>query len=252
MINCQNITFSESLSHNRITKANTLLGDKVVKRILAFSLYLLGVNRKDISEIVNLPINTVKSNIKAILSDGIVAFEDRRQKKSTFLPIDKKDDISISTIMDNENFTLIVTPNIKIQIPSPNKLQLKTLVLTILNNGLMKTEQAAKILNLSTVHTNNLAKEIESTDINCLLDKRKGQSKEYIFNPEIKAELIQQYTLACICKQKTSGKALSQQLKERCQLDLSERSIRYHIEKLGLSHIKKTLPQLFTDLKKNS
>lgn len=251
MINCQNIKFSETLSHNRISSANKIFGEKVIKRILAFSLFLLGINRKDISEILNISLNTIKSNIKALHSDGITALEDRRQKKSTFLPV-KKDDTSISIVTNNENFIIKFGPNIKIQIPLKNILQLKTFIVTMLNNSLIKTKDAAEILNLSTVHTNNLAKKIESSDIDCLIDKRKGQTQEYLFKPEIKAELIQQYTLACICNQKTSGKSISHQLKERCELDLSERTIRYHIAKLGLSNIKKTLPQLIEDLKKNS
>jgi len=252
MINCQNIKFSENLSSNRISSANKIFGEKVVKRILAFSLFLLGVNRKDISEILDILLNTIKSNIKALHSDGIAVFEDRRQKKSTFLPVNKKDEISISMITDNENFIITIGPNIKIQIPLKNTLQLKTFIITMLNNGLIKTKQAANILNLSTVHTNNLAQKIESADIDSLIDKRKGQTQEYIFTPETKAELIQQYALACISNQKTSGKAISHQLNERCQLGLSERTVRYHIAKLGLSNIKKTLPELLKDLKKTS
>lgn len=250
MINCQNIRFSENLSYSRISSANKIFGEKVVKRILAFALFLLGVNRKEISEILAIPLNTVKSNIKALHSDGIAAFEDRRQKKSAFLPV-KKDDTSISMVTDNENFILTISPNIKIQIPLKNKLQLKTFILTMLNNGLIKIKETAKILDLSTVHTNNLAKKIESADINNLIDKRKGQAQEYIFKPEIKAELILQYTLACISNQKTSGQSISEQLKQRCQLDLSERTVRYHIAKLGLLNIKKTLPELLKELKKN-
>lgn len=251
MINCQNIKFSESLSHSRISSANKILGEKVIKRILAFSLFLLGVNRKNISEIIEIPLNTIKSNIKTLYSDGISAFEDRRQKKSTLLPV-KKDDTSISMDVDNENFIIKFGPNIKINIPLKNTLLLKTFILTMLNNGLIKTKNAAEILNLSTVHANNLAKKIEAADIDSLIDKRKGQTQEYIFKPEIKAELIQQYVLACISKQKTSGQSISHQLKERCELDLSERTTRYHIAKLGLSYIKKTLPQLVKDLKKKS
>ena len=49
---------------------------------------------------------------------------------------------------------------------------------------------------------------------------------------------------------KSSGNLLAKQLNKRCKLTLSERSIRYHIEKLGLSKVKKSLPQLISGLKK--
>ena len=252
MINCQNITFSQTLSNERIEKAYNLFGEKVVKRIIALSFYWCGVNRSQISEIVKLPLNTVKSCIRNLLSNGIVAFEDRRKKASSFLPIEKKDDISISLFSDNDNFIIKINSNIEIKIQQKNKLQLKILILTLLNNNLIDLKHAAKALNLSDVHVCNLAKAIESEDVNCLLDKRKGQTKDYKVNPEIKGELIQQFALASISKQKTSGKAISQQLKKRCQLDLSERTIRHHIEKLGLQKIKKSLPKMYDELKKNS
>lgn len=252
MINCRNITFSETYSKNRIQRATELLGEKVVKRILLFAFYLCGVDRTQISKIVELPLDTVKSVVKNIFAKGIATFEDRRKKVSTFLPIEKKDDIALSTLIDNDNCIIKINSNIQIKIQLKNKLQLKTLILTLLNNKLFDTKQAAQILKLSVVHTGNLAKAIESDDINCLLDKRKGQTTDYKIKPEIKAELIQQYTLATISKQKTSGKAISQQLKNRCQLDISERTVRHHIEKLGLPKIKKSLPKLYNDLKKNS
>ncbi len=252
MINCQNIIFSQALSDERIEKAYNLFGEKVVKRIIALSLYWCGVNRKQISEILALPLNTVKSSIKNLLSNGITAFEDRRKKVSTFLPIEKKDDISISLFNDNDNFIITINSTIEIKIQSKNKLQLKTLIVTLLNNNLIKLKHAAQALNLSDVHVHNLAKAIESEDVHCLVDKRKGQTKDYKINPDIKGEIIQQYALASISKQKTSGKAIAQQLKNRCQLAVSERTIRHHIEKLGLKKMKKSLPKMYNEFKKNS
>jgi transposase len=253
MIDCQKIRFSQNLSNDRISSANNIFGGKVVKRILAFSLFLLGGNRNDISESLDISANTMKSNIRALHSDGIAAFEDRRQKKSTFLPVYKHEDnakISMDTDHENGNVIMTVGSDITIQIPLENTLQLKTFILTLLNNDLITAKEAATILKLSMVYVNNLSRKIESTDTEGLIDKRKGQTQEYVFKPEIKAELIQQYVVACISQQKTSGKSISEQLKERCELDVSERTIRYHIAKLGLSTIKKTLPELLKDLKK--
>ena len=252
MINCQNITFSQTRSNERIEKAYSSFGEKVVKRIIALAFYWCGVNRKQISEILNLPLDTVKSCIKNLLSNGITAFEDRRKKVSAFLPIEKKDDISISLFSDNDNFIIKINSDIEIKIQQKNKLHLKTLILTLLNNNLINLKHAAKALNFSDVHVNNLAKAIESEDVHGLLDKRKGQTKDYKVNPEVKGELIGQFALASINKQKTTGKALAQQLKNQCQLDVSGRTIRYHIEKLGLNKIKKSLPKMYNELKKNS
>jgi len=253
MIDCQSMTFDSGLASNRMSSAYKIFGEKVIKRILAFALFLLGVNRKEISEQLDTPLNTVKSNIKALQSDGITAFEDRRQKTSTFLPFAKSDkgNTTISVASDNRNLTVTIGSDITINMPSENKLQCKSFLLTLLNNGLITKKETAKAFSLTTVHITNLAKKIESSDIDSLIDQRKGQTHDFVFTPEIKAELIQQYILASVSNQKTSGTSISGQLKERCDLNLSDRTIRYHIAKLGLSHIKKTLPKLIADLKKN-
>ncbi|UCE08220.1 MAG: hypothetical protein JSW07_09435, partial [bacterium] len=195
--------------------------------------------------------NTLKSFIKTLLSDGIAALMDRRQKQLTFLAKAKKTDTSISWVLEDEYIVLKIGPNIKIQIPLKNKLQLRTLVLTLQNNGVIKPKQAAEIIQLSVAQTNKLAKKLQSSDIDRLIDQRKGRTQDYVFTPEIKSQLIQQYVFACVWHQKTSSKALAQQLKQSCQLDLPERTIRYHVAKLGLKGMNKTLPKMIDDLKKN-
>jgi hypothetical protein len=62
--------------------------------------------------------------------------------------------------------------------------------------------------------------------------------------------MIQQYIANLVSKKRTSSQVLSEDIKERCNLDLSSRTIRLHIDKLGLSKIKKTLPELIDSLKK--
>ena len=85
-----------------------------------------------------------------------------------------------------------------------------------------------------------------------LLDDRQGQIQDYVFTPETKAEVIQQFSVNAAVKTKTSSKALAEDIKARCDLDLSPRTIRLHIEKLGLSKIRQTLPKLIETFKKNS
>jgi len=95
-----------------------------------------------------------------------------------------------------------------------------------------------------------LAEKLQEEDILALIDKRQGQQKDYRFTPEIKAELIQQFILDIVSEGKTTGKQLSQRLQKRCQFILPERSIRYYVKKLGLKTIKRSLPELLTEVKK--
>jgi transposase len=252
MINCQNTTFDPNLSARRLEAASKVFGEKEIKRLFAIVLYWSGVNRQEIADSLGMPVNTIKSFIKTLLSDGIAALVDRRQKEASLLPKLPKTDTSISWTTDDENFVFKIGTEIKIQINLKNKLYLRTIVLTMLNSGVLKTKEAAEIIQLSIARTNKLAKKIQCDDIDSLIDQRKGLTQDYVMTPEIKSQLIEQYVLACVRRQKTSGKALKEQLKQELQLELSDRTIRYHVAKLGLAVIKKTLPKIIDDSKKNS
>ena len=137
-----------------------------------------------------------------------------------------------------------------IQIPRENSLQAKVVLLTLLDSGLVGTRDVSEVLGLSTVHTLNLARALEREDIPGLIDKREGQKQEYRFTEKVKAELIQQFVLDIVAEGRVSGRSLSEHLLERCELRLSERSIRDQLVKLGLSNIKESLPNLLSGLKK--
>ena len=80
-IDCRTLSFSPELSSKRLSKAQLIFGEKVIKRIICFCLYILGVRRIEISEAVKLPENTVRTMLKAISRDGFAAFFDRRKKE---------------------------------------------------------------------------------------------------------------------------------------------------------------------------
>jgi transposase len=249
MINCHDILFTQSLSDSRIKSAKKVFGERVVMRIIAFALFLLGAKRSTIADLIKLPLETFKSFIKNLFSTGVSGFEDRRSQATPIIAITEQN-IEFSIQYDNSMINFPLKEKTKITIPQTNELQFKTIILTFLANGIIKPSAAAKLFNISTSNIFRISKKFKEEDITALIDKRTGQSSDYIFTPDVKAELIQQYTLACIAGEKISGKTLANQLKERCNLDLSDRSIRHHIKKLGLDKIKLSLPQLLQDLKK--
>ena len=85
MLNYQHLKFNSELSEKRMGTANKILGEKAVKRILAFALFLLGAHRRATAELLNMPQDTLKSFINRVLRVGITAFEDGRRKVSAFL-----------------------------------------------------------------------------------------------------------------------------------------------------------------------
>lgn len=249
MINCQGLNFSPILFRQRISHAKSVLGTPVFNRIICFALYHLGAKRPNISDILNMPPGTVRSTIRAIHQGGLAAFEDRRKKITTIVspPLQHTQKAFVNR---QEQSTIIAIGNTELRIPINNPLQTKVVLLTLLDNGLLNNSDVAKILNISKVQVSNLSKGLRDHDVPSLIDKRKGQIKDYRFTPEIKAELIQQVAANAITGKPTSSRAVSQHIKKRCNLVLPDRSVRLHMNKLGLPKISNSLPALVEDLKK--
>jgi PIN domain nuclease of toxin-antitoxin system len=93
---------------------------------------------------------------------------------------------------------------------------------------------------------------LNDEDIPALLDKRQGQKHDYQVTPEVKAEIIQQYVARIVTGRSASSDGITEVVNEQTQKELSPRTVRWHIQKLGLQSIKKTLPKLLDALKKNS
>ncbi len=249
MIDCHSASFSAGLQQQRLGQARKILGEEVVDRILCFALYLLGIERSSIAELTGRPAGTVRSVIRAVLHGGVAAFEDRRRRSSTFLPPQLKG-MKIGIERQEQGVSVDLEGSGRIQIPRQNNLQVRVVLLTLLGSGLVGTRDVSKVLGLSTVQTLNLARRLEREDIRGLIDKREGQKQEYRFTAEVKAELIQQFVLDIVAEGRTSGRSLSEHLLKRCELRLSERSIRDQLGKLGLSRIKESLPYFLSGLKK--
>jgi len=249
-MDCQNLKFTPKLSKIRIEKAEQVLGKKILNKLICFVLYLLGVDRASLSSFLNLPAGTVRSLIRSINNQGLSAFEDKRHKKSTFMPVIPPI-ITPEFIVEKSTIYLVCGQSrTAIKIPVENKIQLRVFLLTVLNQNLINKSTAAQLLELSEDRVQKLARLLTKEDTGCLIDKRQGQQQEYCYTPQVKAQLIEQFVIDIVSEGKTSGKQLSDNLMMRCQLNLSPRSISYHFQKLGLNLIKNSLPTCLVDLKK--
>ena len=251
-IDCQNLAFSSQLAKDRMQRAQQLLGDNVIQRFLCFALYLLGVNRSAIGEVLEISPETAKSIIKAINADGLCALEDRRHSLSTFLPQSRPQPAPISVQKLDERIVVdFGIENRQLSIPCQNLLQIRTVLLSMLNSGLLSNNQVAEVIGLTPAHTAALARRLENEDISSLIDKR-GQRSEYRVTPQIKAELIQQFVVDTVAQRKASSEAISAELKERCQITIPARTVRHHLARIELPTIKHTLPKLLATGKKDS
>ena len=253
IMDCDNLNFAHSLSTQRIAKAEETLGKTLVQKILAFALFLLGVDRTSIASRVNIPPGTVRSLVRSLNKNGITALFDRRTKN--LLPkIEQPSGPSAPCLeSDGEFLKVNIDQNAQIiSIPISNHIQKRVTLLTLLNSKILKCSDVANALQLSEDRTIKLARKLRQHDVENIIDQRQGQQKEFRFTPELKSELIQQFVIDIVTEGQTSGKQLAQHLEERCQITLSSRSILHHLSKLGLGHIKSSLPQLLENAKKKS
>ena len=249
---CQKVTFSPELSKKRLAKALNYLGPQIIQRLLCFALYLLGVNRSAIGDILNIPTETAKSIIKVVQRDGLSALEDRR--RTPFVPAQKSQELEPITLNEDGN-TLVINFGFKgreIHLSRDDALQSRTVLLSMVNSRLLSKQMAAKAIKVTPSYMTTLIKRFHKEGAISLVDQRQGQKHDYRVLPAVKGELIQQFAVDVVTSGRTSGEKISAELKERCDLELPPRTIRHHMSQLGLSRIKRTLPQLLATVKKTS
>jgi hypothetical protein len=234
MSNCllPDLDYSSVHRNNRLAKARNVLGPKLANRLIAFVLFLFGANRKEIAEYLETPFDTLLSFLTRVNKYGLSGFDDRRTK-SKQQPVLSNIDLTCS-IKENQIGLHFGDSCKTIHIPKNNPLQLKAILLTFLDNGMINRKEAAGALACSRGNADMLLNKMRTGDISALIDKRKGQQKDYVFTPEIKSELIVQFYANAALGKPTSGLTLANDLKERTQIDLSQRSIRMHLSKLGI------------------
>lgn len=256
-MDCQGMVFSPSHSHKRIKKALLILPELVVKKMLFFSLYLLGARTGAIASLVGLPEESGKTVVKRISKGGLPALGDRRQSVKAYehqllQPAIMSQQVSVITEGDSCLITFFDSEQ-QIKILRKHKVHLRSVILTLLQAGLISAQMASSALGITTAHCHDLSEKLLSEDVaEVLLDKRKGQTKDLLVDPQVKAELVQQFAARSIAGYSVSGKSLAEAVNDSRQTAISARTVRWHMKKLGLMEIKKSLPKLVESLKKTS
>ena len=250
-MNCNTLSFSQKLSDQRINQAKTILGRKIVRKLLAYALFLLGVSRSEISSFLKIPSGSIRSLVHAINSRGLAGLEDQRTKASSFKPPFAKQITPTLKVQDSWLKVNFEPSNLVLRIPESNPDQKRIVLLSLLNSRLLDRNEIADALHLSIDRTGKLARKLEQEDVKGILDQRQGQRQDYRFTPETKAELIKQFVIEAAAQRPTGGHQLAKKLEERCQLTLSARSILAHLSKLGLASIRDSLSEHLTEVKKN-
>jgi transposase len=254
MINFQfdpwDLEYSAKVSSKRLEKAALLIGDKMVKRIIAIALFFLGAKRKQISEMLNIPLGTFFTFLSRFHNCGTDAFSMKAAVDKIEQPAHRAQ--VIYEHAGTRTCLIFSEEPLKLSLKKNNPLQHKVLVLSFFNWGIISCTEAAKHLGFTESHIRDLSQTLEACDVDGLIDKRKGQQQDYSFTAEVKAELIQQFSFNVITGKTVSSQQLCQQVNEACSTHITDRSIRLHMKKLGLSTIRRSLFKMVDDFKKNS
>lgn len=249
-MDCQDLSFDAKLSEQRMEKAVSVLGARIVKRVIGFALYLMGVNRSTVARKLGIPRETAKSFIKTVLRDGPAALGDRR-RRYCFSPSEPQPAPVVKLFRDGDWIVAqFGSGEQSLRIPADNLLQVRSVLLSMYSNGLITAGDASRQLGVTGVHVRNMARRLQDGDVSALIDKRQGQKHDYVVTSEIKGELIQQFVVELLVYGKTSGRKLAEELCRRRQITVAERTVRHHLSALGLQQIRKTLPELFEAVKK--
>lgn len=254
MLDCRDLPqLSYERSKKRLERATGVLGAKVVTRLLAFSLYLLGANREALAGCLEMPLETLKSLVKRGFSDGLAALEDRRGS-STLLPCQSPvAKLEAKVLLEPETLVIEFDEGTRMEVPLRNRIQCRTVLLTMAASKLLSSDEVGDGLGLSAERVRKLKAKLAQRDVvEALVDQRKGQQRDYRLTPEVKAELIQQYVVNLQTDGLTSSEKLRDDLSNRCNIEIASRTIRLHVARLGLPLIRDSLPQLLAEVKKTS
>lgn len=254
-MDCQGMVFSPKHSRNRIEKALQVLPELVVKKVLFFALYLLGARMNAIALLVDMPEESGKTTINRILKDGLPALRDRRYSAKACeqqLPPTPSQESQISvTTEDGYCVITFENSNQQLNILQSHRVHLKSVILSLLQADLITMHTASTVLGITVAHCRNLSEKLLDEGVKeVLIDKRKGQKHDLQVNPQVKAELVQQFAARSIAGYSVSSQSLTEILNDKLKTAISPRTIRWHMNKLGLMDIKKTLPALVESLKK--
>jgi len=140
-----------------------------------------------------------------------------------------------------------------LRIPAAHTIQARTILLTLMNSGLISAHETALILGISDAHCRQLANKLIYNDVgDILIDKRVGQLQNFKVGPTQTAEIIRQFAARVVTGHSISSDVITELVNDQTKASLSSRTIRWHMNKFGLTSIKNTLPALVKELKKNS
>lgn len=245
---------SRSRSQSRIERARLIFGRKVVNRVLGFALFLLGAKREEIARMLEIPYGTFLSFLSRADKLGVAAFQDRRRKSGDQAIASLPTAPAKVSIVQHDADTIVSLSAVgpELVLPRSDPFRRKVVLLGFVIDGLLSPKAVAEVLGYSPRHVRHLARKMAEGGAEDLLDQRKGQLCDYRYTSEVKSEIVLQFAVNAMTGRPTSSRVLTRDINERRDLGLADRSVRWHVDRLGLAMIAAALPSLVEDLKRGS
>lgn len=252
MLDCRDLDFSPKLAAERIAAAEAAVGAAVLRRVVAFALFVLGVNRARISKLLEMPPGTVRSLTRRVLGAGVSGFHDHRHKVAAVAQsVRDPEPPPALTVTVPESAPLLVSGG-QLDIPAKNTVQRKVVLLSLIGDGMLSVDEVAEALGLSASHVRRLHRDLMVSDVEAVLDKRRGQQADYRVDPELKGQMIVEFVLELAESGRASSAAVARRLGLSIDERVSERTVRYHLNRMGLSQVRESLIAGLRDLKRGS
>ncbi len=234
-----NLKISQRWAERRVQAAAERLGEGVLRRMLAFAWYLQGAETRRIAEAFDVPADTLNGLFKRVLRDGLPALEDRRHAISGYLPPAPPTEIQsdVRVEIGPEQLTLSAR-SLELQLDRDDGLLCRAILFALLGNGQVQPDVVATALDLSVERVRKLRAGFRHEGAEALIDRRRGQVHDYSMPRETKAELICQYVAKVQEGCAVNAPALKAAIEDTGKSCPSPQTLRLHVEKLGLSHIR--------------
>ena len=147
-MDCRQIAFSPEKSQERVNKVLQVFPRKLLMRILAFALHLLGASRKEVAALVEMPEESVKTLLRVVLRDGFPALHDRRLSAPPAVVVAPPSPSQITVSQDHEGWIVEfgTHPGTTLRIPASHPVQARTVVLSLFNAKALSAQQCASAL----------------------------------------------------------------------------------------------------------
>ena len=233
---------SQALARTRLNKAVVALGEEVVRRIVAFGLFLIGFPRESVANSLGFSTAGLKSLVDQVLKDGVARFLDRRKKQSypsiaRAEPAKPQLEIGLE-----EGFVEVkLSGPCKLTVKDGDRLGRKILAMMLIDSGLISQRKGARLIGCKPLAVSKNLQLYRQEGSRALVDRRVGQRRDYKFTTSIKGELIYAFTMDILKECRTSQGTITSYLEKTFNRPFSTRTVSYHLAKSGLNDIKKRL-----------